>query len=123
MANQFLLGSDAHEWGTVNVASTYGTVLSSDLEEKVAEHVFENNVGDAAAVLLHNHEIEVTLTVLFTDTATALAIGDQLTFPLSGTVKGNVTSIKDSRKNKDGRQITFTAKHWKSMGNQVASVV
>lgn len=123
MANRTLLkGVATHEFGIVSINNTYGTVLSCDVTEKVDEYIFEDKVGDAAAVLLHNHMLEVEFEVLFNSAATALAIGTQVDIP-GGALKGSVVSIKDSRKNKDGRKITFTAKHWKALGNATAEEI
>lgn len=116
MANQVLLGASKYVFGVVGVATVFGTVLKCDTTEKVDEYVFEGSNGDAVAVLLHNHMIELEIEALFDSTLTELAIGAQVDFPI-GSIKGNVTQIKTSRANKDGRKVTFTAKHWKSMGN------
>ncbi len=122
MAQSILLGPNHYKFGTAEVAATFGTVLKADLTEKVDEFVFEDNNGDAAAVLLHNHTLELELTLLFDNTATVLTIGAQIDFPIAG-VKGNVTQIKTSRENKGGKQITITAKNWLSMGNVTPATV
>lgn len=116
MAHQILLGGSNNVFGVVGIASVFGTVLSAEFTEKADEYVFEKSNGDAASVLLHNVTFELEIEALFDTAISALAIGQQVDFP-TGSIKGNITSIKHSRKNKDGRKVTFTAKHWKSMGN------
>jgi len=116
MATSILLGANVNKFGTAEIAGTFGTVLKAELTEKVDEFIFEDNNGDAAAVLLHNHMFELELTLLFDSTATVLTIGAQIDFPVAS-VKGNITQIKTSRENKGGKQITCSAKHWVGMGN------
>ena len=122
MANQIQLGASKYKFGIVGVSSVFGTVLKCDTTEKVDEYIFERENGDAAAVLLHNHMIELEIEALFDDVTTALVIGQQVDFPI-GSIKGNITQIKNSRGNKDGRKITFTAKHWVSLGNVTGTSV
>lgn len=117
MADKILLGPNKHQFGIVGVDNTYGTVTKVTTTQKADEYVFEDNNGDAAAVLLHNQTIELEIEMLYDNTKAAPAIGAQVDFPI-GSIKGNITQIKTDRGSKDGRKISFTAKHWVSLGNQ-----
>lgn len=116
MANRILLGSGNHQFGIVGIENTFGTVTKVSLTNKADEYVFEDNFGDAAAVLLHNETIEMEIECIYDSTKSTPAIGTQVDFPI-GSIKGNIVSIKYDRGNKEGRKLSFTAKHWKSLGN------
>lgn len=122
MANRILLGNNTFEFGIVGVADTFGTLSKLSIKTTVDEFVFEDHFGDALTVLLHNQVIEMTIECLYQSGKTTPTIGAQVDIP-GGSLKGNITEINFDRGNKDGRKISFTAKHWVSMGNVTAQVI
>lgn len=116
MARQLLLsGNSHHVFGIVGLGNTYGTVLSYSETDEVDEFIFEDEQGDAGAVLLHNDRKQVEVECLYDSTKTAVTIGLEITLP--DTTKARVTQIKRTEGNKDARKISFTAKRWKSIGD------
>lgn len=122
MANQILLGSNKHKFGTCEIASTFGTVKSAELNDDCEETIFEDCCDDAAAVLWHKETLELNLEVLWTSDATEPVRGMQITFPVASTL-GNIKSVKTKWEAGGKKMLSIVAKHWKSLGNVEASTI
>lgn len=110
--------------GTCELAQTYGTVISGELEEPEDRDLIRGCDGNVSAVLLKDDEVTYNFTALFADGVSLPEKGDNITFPTDfGSLVGQVMSRKLVWAREGQKLFSLKASHFKSIGNAPTVVV
>ena len=112
--NQTLIGPGTIDFGTCELAQTYGTVVSGSVKAANDEQVWESCRGNTEVVLLKNERFELTMEVLFNGTLPD--VGDDIAFP-EVSVTGQIVDFEITWAQGDRKKLKLNAKHWKSLGS------
>jgi len=124
MANQFLAPATPGVYdniihGTCELAQTYGTVMSGELEFPADLEEIRGCNGNVSAVLLRDDRINYNFTALFADGVAVPARGSNVVFPAEAgsSVSGQVISAKVLWQNNGQKMLQISAARWTALGS------
>lgn len=111
-----VIGNQSINFGTCELAGTFGQVEQASLERTVEELGIPDCFGGLQSMLLLNPGYTFQFTAIFPSTAALPTDGEAIAFP-EAEVTGNIINWTMNWEQKGQRKITITAKQWASMGS------